>query len=295
MILFAAMELSLGDLATVLKELYEARTKWYYIGLELKVPVGTLDNIEAQSDDPKKCLLDTLKHWLKTVNPKPTWQALVDALRSCVVEENQLANSIEENHCPKSKTSPLLERARDILKPVQSATSGIKDEFVQDIVDEFVTNSLQSGKNLAKVQAQLQKLHKEEFLITEGTLKKAEELAIKIHAQLSPAEPCAAPTLTPVSKASQPLFSKNTVYHAGICSFAVSTCDAGNYQSFFKKKDLVPGHSFHAVSISRSKQDRYLTARQGDSTYYFAFQSEPHLLEWSKMFTSFSEGDIHVL
>ena len=290
---FAAMELGLGDLGTIRKELHEARTKWYDVGLELKVPVGTLDSIEAQSDDPKKCLLEALKHWLKTVDPKPTWQALFDALRSCVVEENQLANSLEEKYCPKSKTSPLLERARDILKPVQNATSGIKDEFVQDIVDNFVTTSLQSGKSLAKVQAQLQKLHKEDFLITEGMFKKAQELAIKIHSQRSPAESGAAVALMPVSKASQPLFSKDTVYHAGICCFAVSTCDAGNYQSFFKKKDSVPGHSFQAVSISRSKQDRYLIARQDDSTYYFAFQSEPHLLEWSKKFTSFNEGNIH--
>jgi len=85
-----------------------------------------------------------------------------------------------------------------------------------------------------------------------------QKLAIETHAQLSPAESCAAEALMPVAKASQPLFSKDTVYHAGICSFAVSTRDASNYQSFFKKKDLVPGHSFHAVSISRSKQDRYL-------------------------------------
>ena len=288
------MELSPGDLATVLKELYEARTKWYYIGLELKVPWVTLDSIKAQSDDEQERLLEALKHWLKTVDPKPTWQVLVDALRSCVVEENQLANSLEEKHCPK-KILPLLERSRDALKALQDVESSEeKTKVVQTVIDKLVTTSLQSGQSLESVQTQLQKLHKEDFLITENIFKKAQELAIETHAQLSPAESCAAEALMPVAKASQPLFSKDTVYHAGICSFAVSTCDAGNYQSFFKKKDLVPGHSFHAVSISRSKQDRYLIARQGDSTYYFAFQSEPHLLEWSKKFTSFNEGDIHV-
>ena len=296
MILFAAMELRLDDLSTVLRELHEARTKWYYIGIELKVPVGTLDSIKAQSDDAKECLLEALKHWLKTVDLKPTWQALVNALRSCVVEENQLANSLEEKHCPKRKSLPLLERSRDTLKALQDVESSEeKTKVVQTVIDKLVTTSLQSGQSLESVQMQLQKLHKEEFLITEDTLKKAQKLAIETHAQLSPAESCAAEVLMPVSKASQPLFSKDRVYHAGICSFAVSTCDAGNYQNFFKKKDLVPGHSFHAVSISRSKQDRYFIARQGDSTYYFAFQSEPHLLEWSKKFTSFNEGDIHVL
>ena len=288
------MELSLCDLGTVRKELHEARTKWYDIGLELKVPVGTLDSIRVQSDDTKECLLEALKHWLKTVDPKPTWQALVDALRSCVVEENQLANSLEEKHCTKTKIFPLLERARDPLKTLQDVESSEeKTKVVQTVTDKFVTTSLQSGQSLESVQMQLQKLHKEEFLITEDTLKKAQELAIEIHAQLPPAESGATVALMPVSKASQPLFIKDTVYHAGICSFAVSTCDAGNYQSFFKEIDSVPGHSFQAVSISRSKQDRYLIARQDDSTYYFAFQSEPHLLEWAKRFTSFNEGNIH--
>ena len=137
MILFAAMELSLDDLVTVRKELHEARTKWYDIGLELKVPVGTLDSIEAQSDDAKKCLLDTLKHWLKTVDPKPTWQALVDALRSCVVEENQLANSLEEKHCPKRKSLALLERSRDTLKALQNVESSEeKTKVVQTVTDK---------------------------------------------------------------------------------------------------------------------------------------------------------------
>ena len=293
------MELRLDDLSTVLEELHEARTKWYCIGLKLKVPVDTLDSIKAQSDNPSECLLQALKHWLKMVDPKPTWQVLVDALRSHLVEEHQLANTIEDKYCLRNKTPVLLARVKDTLKVLQKDVKSSHEKtkpVVQDVIDDFIRTSLQSGQSLEGVQKQLQVLHKEEFLITEDIYKKAEELAIEIHTQLLSEESTAAVMSVPTAKVSEPLFSKDTVYHAGICSLAVTTCDAGNYQSFFKKKDLVPGHSFQAVSISRSKQDRYLVARQGDSTYYFAFQSQPKLLEW-RQFLSFNGGNkygIHI-
>lgn len=290
------MELKLDDLNTVLEELYEARTKWYFIGLKLKVPVDTLDSIKAQSDDPNECLLQVLKHWLKTVDPKPMWEALVDGLRGRLVEEHQLASSIEEKYCRRSKTPFLLTRVKDTLKVLQKdvESSEEKIKVVQGVVDKFITDSFQSGQGLESVQRQLQILHKEELLITEDMFKKAEELAIETHTQLSSGDSSAAVMPGPSVKTSEPLFSKDTVYHAGICSLVVTTCDAGNYQSFFKKKHLVPGHSFRAVSISRSKQDCYLVAEQDYSTYYFAFQSQPNLLEWQQ-FSSFNEGNIYLL
>lgn len=291
------MELKLDDLSTVLEELYEARTKWYFIGLKLKVPVDTLDSIKTQSDDPNECLLQALKHWLKMVDPKPTWQALVDALRSCLVEEHPLANSIEEKYCLRNKTPVLLVRVKDTLKVLQKdvKSSGEKIKPVlQDVIDDFIRTSLQSGQSLEGVQKQLQALHKEEFLIGEDIYRKAEKLAIEIHTQLMSADSVAAVLPGPTVKTSEPLFSKDTVYHAGICSLAVTRCDAGNYQSFFKKEDLVPGHSFRAVSISRSKQDRYLVAKQDDSVYYFAFQSQPKLLEWQQ-FMSFNGGNLYCI
>ena len=287
------MELSSDDLITVLKELHEACTKWYYIGLTLKVPASTLDGIEAQSNDPKKCLLRAVQHWLRTVDPKPTWQALADALKSCLVEEHQLASNIEEKYCCRSKTPFLLTRVKDtlkVLKDVESSEEKIK--VVQGVVDKFITDSLQSGQSLESVQEQLQILHKEELLITKDVYEKAEELAIETHTQLSSGDSSAPVIPGPTVKTNEPLFSKDTIYHAGICSLAVTTCDAGNYQSFFKKEDLVPGHSFQAVSISRSKQDRYLVAKQNDSTYYFAFQSQPKLLEWQQ-FMSFNGGNLY--
>ena len=292
------MELNPDDsVVTVLEELHKACTKWYYIGLTLKVPASTLNGIEAQSNDPKWCLLQAVQHWLKTVDPTPTWQALADALRSCLVEEHQLASSIEEKYCLRNKTPVLLVRVKDTLKVLQKdvKSSGEKiKSVVQDVIDDFIRTSLQSGQSLEGVQKQLQILHKEEFLIAEDIYRKAEKLAIEIHTQLTSAESSVAVISVPATNGSEPLFSKDTIYHAGICSLVVTTCDAGNYQSFFKKGDLIPGHTLQAVSISRSKQDRYLVAKQDDSTYYFAFQSQPKLLEWQQ-FMSFNEGDLYCI
>ena len=50
---------------------------------------------------------------------------------------------------------------------------------------------------------------------------------------------------------------------------------------------MVHCHSFTEMSLSRSG---YLIARQGDSTVYLDFLSEPLLLGWNRQFKSFSEG-----
>ena len=96
---------------------------------------------------------------------------------------------------------------------------------------------------------------------------------------------------TRVSSAPKPpLFSKAVVYHASICSRAVNSTNAGEYQKFFKTERFVPGHSLKEVAITRSKQDRYLIAIQDDSTYYIAFQSEPDITAWPDKYHSFGNG-----
>ena len=85
-------------------------------------------------------------------------------------------------------------------------------------------------------------------------------------------------------EAKSSLFCKDTVHHASICSRAISECDADNYLKFFESN--VSRHSLQAVSISCSEQDRYLVARQGESTYYIAFQSET---DWPEL-KSFIKG-----
>ena len=173
---------------------------------------------------------------------------------------------------------------------------GLKAGVVKATIRTCITQSLQSGVALEDIQERLQQLHMEDSLISGPICKWAQQLANEIHTELNVqsdepgiGEPNHA---QPQSKSQEEsLFCKDSVYHASVCSLAVNVCTAGEYQKFFKKSPLVPGHTFQAVSISRSKQDRYLIAKQGDSTYYFAFQSEPKFNRWPKQFNSITEGE----
>ena len=91
-----------------MEELNDVRAKWYNIGLQLHVSVGTLDAIKEQYDDPSHCLRETLKTWLKTSPSAPTWSNTVDALRSSTVGELRLAADLQHKYClsiPVSHTS----------------------------------------------------------------------------------------------------------------------------------------------------------------------------------------------
>ena len=162
--------------------------------------------------------------------------------------------------------------------------------MIKAVVREYITESLQLGTTKEHIESYLQELHRKEFLLSEPLYEWALQLLAELFEKAA-VDKSGYEAISP-SETKEPLFCKDTVYHASICSRAINECDAGNYLKFFKTKEKVPGHSFQEVSISRSKQDCYLIARQGESTFYFAFQSESDLSKWPKLFKSFSEGKI---
>ena len=85
-------------MSTVRNEIHDARTKWYDIGLELKVPEPTLKSIESKYTDDKVCLREVITAWLKA-GDNATWESLVDALRTKVVDEPKLAAVLEAKYC----------------------------------------------------------------------------------------------------------------------------------------------------------------------------------------------------
>ena len=88
----------------VQEELYAARTHWYNLGLKLGLKPDVLDTIKIQcSGDPSECFQVTLKDYLKTITPWPSWMALVEALRSPIVDQPQLAEKVEKKYCPAFK------------------------------------------------------------------------------------------------------------------------------------------------------------------------------------------------
>jgi len=86
--------LSKDDLRWLVVLLHRVRTKWYDIGLQLKLHPGDLDaiNKDSPSDCSASCR-EMLKRWLAGVNPCPTLKALSDALQTNTVGESRLGLS----------------------------------------------------------------------------------------------------------------------------------------------------------------------------------------------------------
>ena len=67
--------------------------------MELDLDHGTLESIKRDFQDVSDRMREMLASWLKRVDPPPTWEALVNALESCVIDEEQLARSLRSKHC----------------------------------------------------------------------------------------------------------------------------------------------------------------------------------------------------
>ena len=125
----AGQQLTVDDLRVVMKELNDVRAKWYNIGVQLGVSVGTLDAIEKQYSDPSDCLIKTLTTWLKSSTPG--WTNVVDALN--VVGETRLAAELEHTYCatldpaqPRISQHPTSETVQTVTisqNPVQPAVA----------------------------------------------------------------------------------------------------------------------------------------------------------------------------
>jgi len=115
-----------GDLADVQRKLYAVKTEWYNLGLELGQQVSTLDSIDTKySGDPSQCFRQVLKEWLKGVNPPPTWQVMVNALKSPTVAQPQVAEQIQTGLPPALSTPQPPSTSAQLSK-----SSGLYFQFV---------------------------------------------------------------------------------------------------------------------------------------------------------------------
>ena len=96
--------LTVDDLKKVLNSLWEARAKWIDIGIQLDMKVRSLEAIKRDHNEVGSCLRVMLTDWLNQVHPPPTWEALLDALKSPTVGCAKLADSIEKTYCKKGKS-----------------------------------------------------------------------------------------------------------------------------------------------------------------------------------------------
>ena len=93
MFIFAG-NLTIDNLGDVLEAVWEARAKWYNIGLKLDTSPGTLDSIKVANQNPDDCITAMIKDWLNNGRPKPTWAAVAIALKSPMVGYAQLAKEL---------------------------------------------------------------------------------------------------------------------------------------------------------------------------------------------------------
>ena len=84
----------------LLNELHTVRASWYLIGLQLEIPHTTLDCLKQNHSDPSDLMCEVLKYWFKTaVDPRPSWEGVVAALRSPIVDKKYIAEKLESMYC----------------------------------------------------------------------------------------------------------------------------------------------------------------------------------------------------
>ena len=98
------------ELPDLLSELHGVVFKWHHIGLYLEPKIesdiiGSLKNISASHPGQPviEYLSEMLACWLKKVDPKPSWKAIVAALRNPVVDEELLAQKLEQKYCTRPR------------------------------------------------------------------------------------------------------------------------------------------------------------------------------------------------
>ena len=96
--------LTSDDLKKILNSLWDARTKWYNMGIQLEMKVPVLETIKQNHpNEVDLCFTMMLTEWLKQTDPPPTWEALVDALKSSSVGYGELGRTIQKSYCSKSE------------------------------------------------------------------------------------------------------------------------------------------------------------------------------------------------
>lgn len=94
------MELNEADLFDLQEELYPIRAKWRFFGLALKVPLHELDSIQREQSNNCTALCEVITYWLRnSIEPKPSWRVVINALNSRSVGSARLGKDLEEKYC----------------------------------------------------------------------------------------------------------------------------------------------------------------------------------------------------
>ena len=88
--------LSINDFDVVLEAIWDARVEWFNLGLALGISITDMQAIKQEAGPSvEACFRAVIKSWLTQEDPRPTWAALVEALRSPMVMLGNLAARIQ--------------------------------------------------------------------------------------------------------------------------------------------------------------------------------------------------------
>ena len=87
------------DAVRVLESLLPAQNESFVLGLELKLPPHEVEAIYSRHPGAKDRLLHIILAFLKQSKPRPTWIAIIKALRSPTVNLTALADGLVATHC----------------------------------------------------------------------------------------------------------------------------------------------------------------------------------------------------
>ena len=91
------MALTQDDFSDVHSVLWEARSKWFNIGLQLQLKVTALKAIDEEQERLEDKLREMILSWLQH-GQRCTWRALRKALRHHTVDLPQLAQQIKTKY-----------------------------------------------------------------------------------------------------------------------------------------------------------------------------------------------------
>ena len=90
-------QLCIEGLQDIFSLLIKAAKDWFELGLALGIKVNTLEGIKSKENCDKARLREMLTHWLRSSSSR-TWSDICNGLRSDTVQQDVLADIIEEKY-----------------------------------------------------------------------------------------------------------------------------------------------------------------------------------------------------
>ena len=116
--------LSPDDAVKILEELLDSQNHAHLLGLMMNVKPRDVEAIQASYQQPKDRLLHIIIAFLQQAEPRPTWRAIVNALKSPVVGLTALARRVEAAHFPDATST------RDVVTETTGTSPSVS--FISD-------------------------------------------------------------------------------------------------------------------------------------------------------------------